>query len=41
MGLFKDGYVAHQYSEWLLTTVAAMLDDGLSISSAGCCVGCG
>lgn len=35
MGLFKDGYQPHQYSEWLLTTVATILDDSLSISSAG------
>jgi phage/plasmid-like protein (TIGR03299 family) len=35
MGLFADGYTMHQYSEWLLTTVANLLDDDLSISSAG------
>lgn len=35
MGLFSDGYVIHQYDRWLLTTVANILDDGLSISSAG------
>lgn len=35
MGLFKDGYVMHQYDQWLLTTVANILDDDLSISSAG------
>ncbi len=32
---FADGYQRHQYSEWLLTSVANILDDGLSISSAG------
>lgn len=35
MGLFKDGYQMHQYDQWLLTTVANILDDTLSISSAG------
>lgn len=35
MGLFSTGYVRHQYDEWLLTTVGNILDDTLSISSAG------
>jgi hypothetical protein len=35
MGVFGSGYVRHQYSEWLLTTVADLLDDDLAISSAG------
>lgn len=35
MGLFSEGYQLHQYEEWLLTTVANVLDDQLSISSAG------
>jgi len=35
MGIFTDGYVMHQYRPWLLDTVATILDDGLSISSAG------
>lgn len=35
MGIFGPGYVRHQYSEWLLTTVADLLDDDLAISSAG------
>jgi len=35
MGVFTDGYVMHPYEEWLLTTVANILDDDLSISSAG------
>ena len=35
MGIFTDGYVRHQYPDWLLTTVANVLDDSLSISSAG------
>jgi phage/plasmid-like protein (TIGR03299 family) len=35
MGLFSDGYQRHQYRDWLLTTVANVLDDDLSISSAG------
>jgi phage/plasmid-like protein (TIGR03299 family) len=35
MGIFSTGYTMHQYDEWLLTTVANVLDDDLSISSAG------
>jgi len=35
MGIFTAGYTRHQYREWLLTTVADILDDDLSISSAG------
>ncbi|MFW5469522.1 DUF932 domain-containing protein [Knoellia sp. CPCC 206435] len=35
LGLFGTGYVMHQYREWLLTTVANLLDDDLVISSAG------
>jgi hypothetical protein len=35
MGVFGSGYVRHQHSEWLLTTVADLLDDDLAISSAG------
>jgi phage/plasmid-like protein (TIGR03299 family) len=35
MGLFASGYTMHQYREWLLTTVANVLDDDLAISSAG------
>lgn len=35
MGIFKDGYVIHQYTEWLLGTVARILGDTLTISSAG------
>jgi phage/plasmid-like protein (TIGR03299 family) len=35
MGVFATGYVMHQYSEWLLGTVANILDDTLSVSSAG------
>lgn len=35
LGVFKDGYTIHQYDEWLLETVAALLDDELSIGSAG------
>ncbi len=31
----ETGYVRHQYREWLLTTVADLLDDDLAISSAG------
>ncbi len=35
MGIFSPGYAMHQYQEWLLTTVANILDDTLTISSAG------
>ncbi len=35
MGIFGPGYTRHQYREWLLTTVADLLDDDLAISSAG------
>lgn len=35
MGIFTPGYTMHQYRQWLLTTVANILDDDLSISSAG------
>lgn len=35
LGLFKSGYRIHQYDEWLLQQVATILDDDLSIGSAG------
>lgn len=35
LGMFKDGYQPHQYSEWLLNNVANVLDDELAIGSAG------
>lgn len=35
MGIFTAGYERHQYDQWLLTSVANILDDTLSISSAG------
>jgi phage/plasmid-like protein (TIGR03299 family) len=35
MGVFAPGYAMHQYPQWLLTTVANILDDGLAPSSAG------
>jgi phage/plasmid-like protein (TIGR03299 family) len=35
MGIFKDGYVIHQYSEWLMDSIATILDDDLQIGSAG------
>lgn len=35
MGIFAQGYLMHQYEEWLLTTVANLLDDDLGVSSAG------
>ncbi|WP_062289780.1 DUF932 domain-containing protein [Demequina phytophila] len=35
MGIFTDAYEPHPYRRWLLETVASILDDDLSISSAG------
>lgn len=35
LGIFSGGYVMHPYDEWLLSTVANILDDDLAISSAG------
>jgi phage/plasmid-like protein (TIGR03299 family) len=35
LGVFKEGYQGHQYNEWLLEMVADILDDTLSIGSAG------
>ena len=36
LGLFKDSYQIHQYQEWLLGTVANVIDDSnLQIGSAG------
>lgn len=35
MGIFSEGYQPHQYREWLLSNVAHILDDDLSIGSAG------
>lgn len=35
LGTFKDGYQPHPYGEWLLDNVGTILDDELSIGSAG------
>lgn len=35
MGIFAPSYAMHGYRQWLLGTVADILDDDLSISSAG------
>lgn len=35
MGIFKNGYTAHQYQQWLVENVATILDDELSVSAAG------
>jgi phage/plasmid-like protein (TIGR03299 family) len=35
LGIFKSGYTVHQYQDALLGNVANLLDDGLSIGSAG------
>lgn len=35
LGVFKDGYLSHDYDEWLLKQVAHLLDDDLNIGSAG------
>lgn len=34
LGIFRDGYVPHQYREWLLKALADILDDNLQIGSA-------
>lgn len=35
LGIFTDGYEPHPYDEWLIGTIARLLDDDLSIGSAG------
>ncbi len=35
LGIFKEGYQIHQFEEWLLNQVATIIDDDLSIGSAG------
>jgi phage/plasmid-like protein (TIGR03299 family) len=35
LGSFKESYQGHSYKEWLLDTVSLILDDSLSIGSAG------
>jgi len=35
LGVFKSSYCIHQYREWLLNQIAAILDDDLCIGSAG------
>ena len=35
LGVFTEAYTPHQYTEYLLTSLANILDDSLSISSAG------
>lgn len=35
MGIFKQGYAVHQFKDWLLDNVSNLLDDSLSIGSAG------
>jgi phage/plasmid-like protein (TIGR03299 family) len=35
LGIFADGYERHQYADWLVDSVATILDDGLAIGSAG------
>lgn len=35
LGVFKLGFNAHQYAEWLLDEVAKIIDQGLDVSSAG------
>lgn len=36
IGIFADGYTPHQYDQWLLGTVANILDDELCVSAPGC-----
>ena len=35
MGIFKSGYEIHQYDEWIMGTIANILDDELAIGSVG------
>jgi phage/plasmid-like protein (TIGR03299 family) len=35
LGVFKSGYRGHAYARWLVDNVEKILDDGLSIGSAG------
>jgi phage/plasmid-like protein (TIGR03299 family) len=35
LGTFRDGYKVHGYDQWLTRNVEAILDDGLSVGSAG------
>ncbi|MER5257432.1 MULTISPECIES: DUF932 domain-containing protein [unclassified Streptomyces] len=35
LGIFGDGYQAHAYEEWLIDTIAQLLDADLAIGSAG------
>ena len=35
LGIFSDGYLGHQYNEWLLENVATILNEELAIGSAG------
>jgi phage/plasmid-like protein (TIGR03299 family) len=35
LGVFTDGYEPHPYAEWLIGTIARLLDADLSIGSAG------
>lgn len=35
LGIHSEGYLIHQYSEWLIDNVESLLDAGLSIGSAG------
>lgn len=35
LGVFKDSYLIHPYTEWLVDTAALLLDDELQIGSAG------
>lgn len=35
LGIFMQGYEIHQFQDWLLEKVEAILDDGLAVGSAG------
>lgn len=35
LGIFKSGYVVHQYDEWLIKHVESILDADLAVGSAG------
>lgn len=34
-GIFSDGYKTHQYSDWLVTNLANIVDDSINFGSAG------
>lgn len=35
LGVFKEGYQGHDYTEWLINNVSTIVDDNLAVGSAG------